>query len=60
MADKMNQAEKHPVETWSEELCRKVVNAAIGQNVPFNVLSYRLWILSRKVSKRYRLDNVFL
>jgi 2-polyprenyl-6-methoxyphenol hydroxylase-like FAD-dependent oxidoreductase len=53
-------ADKHPVNTWNEELCRSVVTSAIGQDVPFDVLSYRPWILSRKVAKSYRMRNVFL
>ncbi|KAB8207004.1 FAD binding domain-containing protein [Aspergillus parasiticus] len=51
---------KHPVGSWNESLCRKVVNAAIGTNVPYDVLSYRPWILSRKVAKAYRVNRVFL
>ena len=53
-------SDKHPVDTWNEELCRSVVASAIGQDVPFDVLSYRPWILSRKVAKSYRTRNVFL
>ena len=53
-------SDKHPVDTWNEDLCRSVVTAAIGQDVPFDVLSYRPWILSRKVAKSYRMRNVFL
>ncbi|OJJ33796.1 hypothetical protein ASPWEDRAFT_69580 [Aspergillus wentii DTO 134E9] len=51
---------KHPVESWNEELCRKTVNAAIGRDTPYDVLSYRPWILSRKVAKSYRSGRVFL
>lgn len=53
-------ADKHPVETWNESLCRQVVVAALGQETPFEVLSYRPWLLSRKVAESYRVDNVFL
>jgi 2-polyprenyl-6-methoxyphenol hydroxylase-like FAD-dependent oxidoreductase len=53
-------ADKHPVDTWNEDLCRSVVKCAIGQDVAFDVLSYRPWILSRKVAKSYRTRNVFL
>lgn len=53
-------AEKHPVNTWNEDLCRSVVTSAIGRDVPFDVLSYRPWILSRKVAQSYRTQNVFL
>ncbi|KAI1842426.1 hypothetical protein JX265_010416 [Neoarthrinium moseri] len=51
---------KHPVETWTEELSRSVVTAAIGADVSFKVLSYRPWILSRKVANQYRVGNIFL
>ncbi|KAL5046450.1 hypothetical protein BDW71DRAFT_207519 [Aspergillus fruticulosus] len=51
---------KNPVESWNEALCRKTVNAAIGKEVQYNVLSFRPWILSRKVAKEYRVGRVFL
>ncbi|EON61505.1 hypothetical protein W97_00720 [Coniosporium apollinis CBS 100218] len=53
-------SDKHPVDTWTEGLCHKVVTAAIGREVLFDVLSYRPWILSRKVAKKYHSGNVFL
>jgi 2-polyprenyl-6-methoxyphenol hydroxylase-like FAD-dependent oxidoreductase len=53
-------SDKHPVDTWNEDLCRSVVTSVIGQDVPFDVFSYRPWILSRKVAKSYRTRNVFL
>ncbi|GKZ76670.1 hypothetical protein AnigIFM56816_007955 [Aspergillus niger] len=53
-------AEKHPVEAWDEALCRKVVDAAIGTKIPYDVLSYRPWILSRKVALSYRANRVLL
>lgn len=54
------QSDKHPVKSWTEELSRKVVSAAIGQDTPFEILSYRPWVLSRKVANQYRVGNVFL
>jgi 2-polyprenyl-6-methoxyphenol hydroxylase-like FAD-dependent oxidoreductase len=53
-------AERHPVETWNEDLCRKVVTAALGQETHFDIHSYRPWLLSRKVANSYRIGNVFL
>ncbi|KAL3455059.1 FAD binding domain-containing protein [Aspergillus heterothallicus] len=53
-------SKKHPVDSWNEELCRKTLNAAIGQPVRYDVLSYRPWILSRKVANQYRVGRVFL
>ncbi|OJZ84492.1 hypothetical protein ASPFODRAFT_681699 [Aspergillus luchuensis CBS 106.47] len=52
--------EKHPVNSWDEALCRKVVDAAIGAKIPYDVLSYRPWILSRKVALAYRANRVLL
>ncbi|KAJ6122504.1 hypothetical protein N7512_004969 [Penicillium capsulatum] len=46
--------DQHPVHSWNEEHCRTVIDAAIGVNVPYTVLSYRPWILSRKVAHAYR------
>ncbi|GAB1192985.1 hypothetical protein APSETT444_002187 [Aspergillus pseudonomiae] len=53
-------SKKWPVESWNEEHCRKVVDAAIGANVKYDILSFRPWILSRKVAKSYRDGQVFL
>jgi hypothetical protein len=41
-------------EVVNETFCRKVVNAAKGTKLPYDVLSYRPWILSIKVAKSYR------
>ncbi|CZR64181.1 uncharacterized protein PAC_14078 [Phialocephala subalpina] len=53
-------SEKHPVKSWNEQHARKVVTAAIGKPVPFDVLSWRPWVLSRKVAESYSQGNVFL
>ncbi|RAL13247.1 3-propionate hydroxylase [Aspergillus homomorphus CBS 101889] len=53
-------SKKHPVETWNEPLCRKTVDAAIGTHIPYDVLSHRPWVLSRKVAKSYRINRIFL
>lgn len=53
-------AKRHPVETWNAELCKEVLSAAIGQDVDFSVLSWRPWVLSRKVAEQYRSGNVLL
>lgn len=52
--------DKYPVESWNEDLCRHVLKGAIGKDVVSKVLSYRPWILSRKVAKSYRQGNLFL
>ncbi|KAL3470314.1 FAD binding domain-containing protein [Aspergillus californicus] len=51
---------KHPVESWDEALCRKTLNAGIGRDIPYDVLSFRPWILSRKVANEYRVGRVLL
>ncbi|KAJ5906421.1 FAD binding domain-containing protein [Penicillium subrubescens] len=53
-------SKKYPVDSWNEEHCRKVVDAAIGAKTKYDVLSFRPWILSRKVAKSYRDGRVFL
>ncbi|RKK12150.1 hypothetical protein BFJ68_g10180 [Fusarium oxysporum] len=53
-------SDKYPVESWNEDLCRQVLKGAIGKDVTSKILSYRPWILSRKVAKSYRQGNVFL
>ncbi|KAK2592314.1 hypothetical protein QQS21_010004 [Conoideocrella luteorostrata] len=53
-------SKKQPVNTWSQELARSCVSAAIGHDIDFEVLSYRPWLLSRKIAKQYQNGNVFL
>ncbi|KAH7226035.1 hypothetical protein B0J15DRAFT_411436 [Fusarium solani] len=53
-------SKKHPVDTWSQELAQTTVAAAIGQEMAFEVLSYRPWLLSRKVANHYRKRDIFL
>ncbi|PMD30074.1 3-propionate hydroxylase [Hyaloscypha variabilis F] len=51
---------KHPVKSWDEKHCRNVVTAAIGRPIPFDVLSWRPWVLSRKVAESYSVGNIIL
>ncbi|KAJ5655576.1 FAD binding domain-containing protein [Penicillium longicatenatum] len=53
-------SDKYHVESWDERHCREVVDAAIGVKVPYDILSYRPWVLSRKVAHSYRMGQVFL
>lgn len=54
-------SERLPLELWTEETARETVRAAIGrEDVHFDILSYRPWVLSRKVAKQYQVGNVFL
>jgi hypothetical protein len=48
------------VESWDEKHCQKVITAAIGKPIAFDILSWRPWILSRKVAEKYSIGNVFL
>ncbi|CZR66563.1 uncharacterized protein PAC_16464 [Phialocephala subalpina] len=50
----------HPVETWDEALCRKIVDSAFGTEVPYSIKSFRPWIMRRQVAKTYRKGNIFL
>lgn len=54
-------SERLPLEVWTKEIARETVRAAVGRDdVPFDVLSYRPWVLSRKVAKQYQVGNIFL
>ncbi|KAL3300028.1 FAD binding domain-containing protein [Colletotrichum asianum] len=53
-------SEKYKAESWTQQLARSTVPAAIGQDVPFEVKSFRPWVLSRKVAKHYRQGRAFL
>ncbi|KAF0325298.1 2,4-dichlorophenol 6-monooxygenase [Colletotrichum asianum] len=53
-------SEKYKAESWTQQLARSTVSAAIGQDVPFEVESFRPWVLSRKVAKHYRQGRAFL
>ena len=51
---------KYPVEHWNEDLCLQFLEAAIGKDVSPRILSYRPWVLDRRVAEDYRKGNVFL
>jgi 2-polyprenyl-6-methoxyphenol hydroxylase-like FAD-dependent oxidoreductase len=50
----------HPLESWDETLCRKIVDSAFGAEVPYSIKSFRPWIMRRQVAKTYRQGNIFL
>ena len=54
------QPEKHPLSSWDETLCRTIVDKAIGKPINYDILSFRPWILSRKVAVQYQAGNIFL
>ncbi|KAJ6001280.1 hypothetical protein N7522_006507 [Penicillium canescens] len=52
---------KHPVETWTEDMCNAKIRGAIGRDdVPFDILSFRLWVFKRQVADTFQKGNVFL
>lgn len=51
---------KRPVREWTPEHARKTVIAAIGKDIPVEVLSYRPWTFTRRVAHRYQAGNVFI
>ena len=53
-------SDRHPLESWNERTCYQVLESAIGKDISPKVLSFRPWILSRRVAKSYRRGNVFL
>ncbi|KAF2424438.1 hypothetical protein EJ08DRAFT_639399 [Tothia fuscella] len=53
-------AKKHPAESWTSDDARRVVTPAIGKEIPFEIVSFRPWISSRKVATRFQEGSVFL
>ncbi|CAG8137504.1 unnamed protein product [Penicillium olsonii] len=52
---------QHPVESWTEELCRAKIRGAIGkEDVPFDILSFRPWVFRRQVAHTFQEGNIFL
>ncbi|KAL4803985.1 FAD binding domain-containing protein [Aspergillus unguis] len=49
-----------PVESWTEEMCRAKVRAAIGQDVLFDILSFRPWVFRRQIAETFQKGNIFL
>ncbi|KAJ5162604.1 Monooxygenase FAD-binding [Penicillium coprophilum] len=53
--------EEHPVESWTEDMCRAKIRGAIGKDdVPFDILSYRPWVFRRQVAFTFQERNIFL
>ena len=51
---------RQPVESWTQEMCRAKICHAIGQNIPFDILSFRPWIFRRQIANTFQKGNVFL
>lgn len=53
--------EQHPVESWTEGMCKAKIRSAIGKDdVPFDILSYRPWVFRRQVAFTFQEGNIFL
>ena len=52
--------DQFPVEAWTDEMCRDKIRAAIGQDIPFNILSVRPWVFRRPIAETFQKGNVFL
>lgn len=51
---------QQPLESWTEEMCRAKIRAAIGQDIPFDILSFRPWVFRRQIATTFQKGNVFL
>ena len=51
---------KHPVKTWDEALCRRMIDSALGTEVPYTIRSFRPWFMKRQVAQTYQKGHVFL
>lgn len=51
---------QQPIESWTEDMCREKIRAAIGQDIPFNILSVRPWLFRRQIAETFQQGNVFL
>ena len=51
---------KQPIESWTDDMCRSKIRAAIGQDIPFDILSIRPWVFRRQIAETFQLGNVFL
>lgn len=53
-------AKQHPIEWWTEDMCRAKIRDAIGADVPLDILSFRPWEFRRKIAATFQKGNVFL
>lgn len=51
---------KQPIESWTDDLCRAKVQAAIGQDTPLDILSVRPWVFRRQIAQTFQKGNIFL
>lgn len=51
---------QQPIESWTEEMSRAKIRDAVGQDIPFDILSVRPWIFRRQVAMTFQKGNAFL
>ncbi|GLI81110.1 hypothetical protein PoHVEF18_009481 [Penicillium ochrochloron] len=51
---------KQPIESWTDDLCRAKVQAAIGQDTPLDILSVRPWVFRRQIAQTFQKGKIFL
>ena len=51
---------EQPIETWTDDMCRTKVRAAIGQVIPFDILSVRPWVFRRQIAETFQKGKIFL
>lgn len=50
----------HLLASWDEARCRRMIDSALGTQIPYSIKSFRPWILKRQVAKTYQKGNAFL
>ncbi|KAJ5995669.1 hypothetical protein N7481_002646 [Penicillium waksmanii] len=53
-------ATKQPIDSWTDDLCQAKIRAAIGQDIPFDILSVRPWVFRRQIAQTFQRGNIFL
>ena len=51
---------KQPVEFWTEDMRWAKIRAAIGQDVPFDILSFRPWVFRPQIAATFQKGIIFL
>ncbi|KAJ5593966.1 uncharacterized protein N7459_000174 [Penicillium hispanicum] len=51
---------KQPIDSWTDDMSRNKIRAAIGQDIPFDILSVRPWVFRRQIAETFQKGNIFL
>lgn len=51
---------KQPIDSWTDDMSRDKIRAAIGQDIPFDILSVRPWVFRRQIAETFQKGNIFL